>query len=477
MSKFKRTKIIATLGPSSNNPIIIRKLILEGMNVARINMSHFKNIIDFENLIKIIRAEAKECNEHIGILVDLAGPKIRLNLANIENRKCILKKNKVYTLGYSPKNDLQINYDIKFSKSIKGKSFIKIDDGKTILEVVKNDIDKLSVKSYDNIILKDRKGINFPNIDIDIDSITSSDKEHILLAIKNNVDWLALSFVRSNEDINPIMDIFKNKKHYIPIIAKIEKPEAISNLDSIINTFDGILIARGDLGVEVSLAELPGLQKKIIEKCRKSKKPVIVATQMLESMIDNASPTRAEVNDVANAVYESADTVMLSAETAIGKYPVESVKIMKEILLNAEHEVFKKKLSENISVEVDQDARSAIGEAVNLISKHLNVDAIVVMTESGNTGIIVSHYRPTNQIFALTPNKSICNKLSLIWGVIPILTKEFQSTDEMIIESERLLLNHKFLKYKDTFVLTAGIPVGIAGTTNMLKIHRIIKKN
>ena len=473
MSEFKKTKIIATLGPSSNNPEIISEMISAGMNVARINMSHFQNTFDFENLVKIIRSESDKLKIHIGILVDLAGPKIRLNLDSVNNNQFTMKANEIYTLGYGSQNDLPINCNIKFNQIIKKKSYIKINDGKTILEIIKNDTDRLFVKSLNETVLENRKGVNFPDIDIDINPVTENDKKHILLAIKNNVDWLALSFVRKNTDINPIIDIFKKENHYIPIIAKIEKPEAILNLKSIIDTFNGILIARGDLGVEVPLAELPGLQKKIIEDCRKSKKPVIVATQMLESMIENSSPTRAEVNDVANAVYESADAVMLSGETAIGQYPVESIRIMNDILLNAEHEIFKNKISENISIEVDQDTRSAIGEAVKLISNHLNIDAIVVMTESGNTGIIVSHYRPKNQIFALTPNKSICNKLSLVWGIVPILTKEFKSTDEMIKQSQKILVENSLLKLGCTFVLTAGVPIGISSSTNMLKIHKI----
>ena len=237
------------------------------------------------------------------------------------------------------------------------------------------------------------------------------------------------------------------------------------------------MIARGDLGVEMSLAKLPGLQKMIIEKCKNAKKPVIVATQMLDSMIENSTPTRAEVNDVANAVYEGADAVMLSGETAMGKYPTETMTIMQEILLSAEEEVDKDNSYNEITIEVNNDNRSAIGESVKLISKHLNIDAIVVMTESGSTAITVSHYRPTSNIFALTPSKAICNKLSLIWGVIPLLIESFNSTDQMIIGSEKILVENNLLKAGDTVVLTAGAPVGVSGTTNMLKIHKIMIKD
>ena len=465
-----KTKIIATLGPSSNSPAKIKDLILMGMNVARINMSHFSNINDFEDMIKIVRQESFKCNQYVGILVDLAGPKIRLDL----NKDYIeIEKNKVYSLGYDIQNDFKINSDLKFDEIFKKKSFIKIDDGKFLLEVIDNNKDRLFVKSLGSHKIKNKKGVNFPDVKLDIEAVTETDKEHILLSIKNNVDWLALSFVREDKDIDAIINIFKDNKYFIPVLAKIEKPEAILNLDSIIDKFDGILIARGDLGVEVPLSKLPSLQKTIIKKCHKSKKPIIIATQILESMIENPTPTRAEVNDVANAVYESVDAVMLSGETAVGKYPIETVKIMQEIILNTEKEVLDNNLSNNMFTQIDGDIRSAIGEAVKSISKHLNVDAIIVMTESGSTSIVVSQYRPLNPIFALTPNKSICSKLSLVWGVVPILTKKFSSTDEMLVQSEELLVKQNYLKYGDIFVLTSGVPVGIKGTTNMLRIHKV----
>ena len=471
MSKIK-TKTIVTLGPASNTASIISDLIEYGMDIARINMSHFTNTDDFENIVKIIRSESNNKNKHIGILVDLAGPKIRLDLKHIGKSINIIKDD-VYSLGFEDTNDIKINTKISFQNVNLNDSYVKIDDGKIVFKVLDNKDDNLIVKALNDGVALDRKGVNFPGVTLNLDSLTKIDKKHLLLAAKNNIDWLALSFVRESKDINPILAVYKKENIFIPVIAKIEKPEAIENLDSIIDIFSGILIARGDLGVEMSLAKLPGLQKLIIEKCRKAKKPVIVATQMLDSMIENSTPTRAEVNDVANAVYESADAVMLSGETAVGKYPIETIQIMQEILLNTEKEIENKNISNNISIEIDRDTRSAIGESVKLISKHLNVDAIVVMTESGNTAIIVSHYRPRNNIFALTPSESICRKLSLVWGVIPILTKKFESTDEMIEESEKILIKKGLLELGDTFVLTAGVPVGVPGTTNMLKIHKV----
>jgi pyruvate kinase len=470
-----KTKTIATIGPASNTVSIISNLIKSGMDVARINMSHFKTKADFESIVSIIRIEADKQNKHIGILVDLAGPKVRIDLNGDTSINIV--KNHIYSLGFNSKNDITINVDINFKNIHLDDSYVKIDDGKIVFKVLEKKDNSLIIKALDDGLALNRKGVNFPGVELELDSLTDIDKQHLLLATQNDIDWLALSFVRKSEDITPVLDIYKKKDIYIPVIAKIEKPEAVENLDSIIQSFDGILIARGDLGVEMSLAKLPGLQKMIIEKCRNAKKPVIVATQMLDSMIENSTPTRAEVNDVANAVYEGVDAVMLSGETAMGKYPTEAMAIMQEILLSAEEEVEKDSTYNEISIEVNNDNRSAIGESVKLISKHLNIDAIVVMTESGSTAIIVSHYRPRNNIFALTPSKAICNKLSLVWGVIPLLTKSFNSTDQMIIESEKILVEKELLKFGDTFVLTAGAPVGVSGTTNMLKIHKIMIKD
>ena len=308
---------------------------------------------------------------------------------------------------------------------------------------------------------------------MNIPSITSKDRKHIRLGLKLGVDWFALSFVRSKKDYTNFVDIY-NKNQYIPIIAKIEKPEAVDNLEQVIKSFDGILIARGDLGVEMSLAKLPIIQKKIIDKCRIEHKPLILATQILESMINSPIPTRAEVNDVANAVYEQVDAVMLSGETAVGKYPIESVSIMREIIIDVENEYDSYKLIRYKNHNVN--FRFAIGNAVKTISENLDIDAIVVMTESGSSSRIVSHFRPKANIFSLSPYINICNRMSLFWGVISIHTQKFKSTDQMLIHSEKILLNEKYIKKGQTFVMTAGVPVGITGSTNMLKIQEVGKK-
>ena len=480
---FKKTKIIATIGPSSNHPHIISRLIKKGMNVARLNMAHHYDENQLNTLIKNIRIEANKLDKHVGILMDIAGPKIRVDLSNIGDEQIQIVKNHVFNMGYSKMNDIPINMDINFKTLKRSNASVKIDDGNINFKVISIQNNILKLKATNDGVVKSYKGVNFPGIDLEIPSITPKDKKDIKLGIVNQVDWFALSFVRYPDDIKPFLQLYKNND-IIPVIAKIEKPEAMDNLDKIIKTFNGILIARGDLGVEMPLSDLPILQKKItvreqsetyaiVKKCRDEKKPVIIATQMLESMIKNPSPTRAEVNDVANSVYDKVDAVMLSGETAVGENPVETVGIMSDIIKSVEKEL-KNKDPFNNRIGQSGDNRSAIGKAVKIISENLNIDSIVVMTESGETARVVSHFRTRANVFGLSPHVKICNRMSLIWGIKPIQTKEYISTDDMLINAEKILLDKAFMKKGETFVLTAGVPVGVSGSTNMLQIQKIV---
>ena len=407
--------------------------------------------------------------------MDIAGPKVRVDFLNTNNEELSVVKNHIYLMGFSKINDIPINLDINFKSKKNENALVKIDDGKVSFKIlsIRNNI--LKLKALNSGVIIPNKGVNFPNVDLDIPPLTKKDKNDIKLGIKLGIDWFALSFVRESKDLTPFLNIFKKEKKFIPIIAKIEKPEAINNLNDIIDKFNGILIARGDLGVEETLAKVPVLQKNIIKKCRKAKKPVIVATQILESMIHNPTPTRAEVNDVANAVYDQVDAVMLSGETAIGEYPIEAVSIMSDIIKDVEIEIKTNQLIE-MNIESDLDNRSAIGESVKLISENMDIDAIVVMSESGATARVVSHFRPNVNIYGLSPHIYICNRMSLLWGVTPIITKNFLSTDDMVSGSKKILLNKKYIKKGETFILTAGIPVGASVITNMLQIHKIMKK-
>jgi pyruvate kinase len=467
---IKKTKIISTIGPSSNHPHSISRMIKNGMNVARLNMAHLHKEDDLKSIINIIREESSKLNKFTGILMDISGPKIRTDLSSLKEDKINIIKGHVYTLGFSKMNDIPISMDVNFkSNSNSVSSFVKIDDGKISFKIISISNNIVKIKATSDCLIKPNKGVNFPGVELKIPSLTKKDIKDIKLGIKYKIDWFALSFVRSPEDIDGFNEINRGKPK-IPIIAKIEKPEAIDNLEKIINKFDGILIARGDLGVELPIYKLPILQKEIISKCKELNKPVIVATQILESMISNPLPTRAEVNDVANSVYENVDAVMLSGETAMGDFPVETVKMMNDIILNVENENLR---YERIKFKYKQDAKYAIGKAVNTVSKNLNVDAIVVMTESGSTAKIVSFFRPRISIYALSPHVNVCNRLSLLWGVTPMQSQEYLSTDEMLMNAEQILLNNKFIKRGQTFVMTAGVPVGISGSTNMFRIHKV----
>ena len=467
---IKKTKIISTIGPSSNHPHIISQMIKKGMNVARLNMAHLNKEDDLKSIINIIREESLKLNKYTGILMDISGPKIRTDLSSLKENEISIVKGHIYTLGFSKMNDIPISMDVNFkSNSNPVNSFVKIDDGKINLKIISISNNIVKIKATSSCLIRPNKGVNFPGVELKIPSLTKKDVKDIKLGIKYKVDWFALSFVRSPKDIDDFNEINKGKSK-IPIIAKIEKPEAIDNLEKIIDKFDGVLIARGDLGVELPIYKLPILQKNIISKCKELNKPVIVATQILESMISNPLPTRAEVNDVANSVYENVDAVMLSGETAVGDFPVETVKMMNDIILNVENENLR---HEKIEYKYKQDSKHAIGKAVNTVSNNLKVDAIVVMTESGSTAKIVSFFRPKISIYALSPHLSVCNRLSLLWGVTPIQSQEYLSTDEMLINAEQILLDNNFIRSGQTFVMTAGVPVGISGSTNMFRIQKV----
>ena len=470
--KFKNTKIISTIGPSSNHPNIIGRLIKKGMDVARINMAHTFDDSEVRKLIKMIRSESKKADKCIGIMMDIAGPKIRVDFSNTGKDELKITRNHIYQMGFNKINDIPINLDIDFKSKKNEKALVKIDDGKISFKIlsINNNILKLKALNSGNVF--NNKGVNFPNVDLEIPSITKKDKEDIKKGIKYGVDWFALSFVRNSKDINPIMNLLKKEKKFIPVIAKIEKPEAIDNLDDIVAKFNGVLVARGDLGVEETLAKVPVLQKRIIDKCRDNKKPVIVATQILESMIKNPSPTRAEVNDVANAVYDGVDAVMLSGETAIGEYPVEAVSVMTDIIEDVEKFLV---IKVEEAKKIKNDNRTAIGHSVRLITQCMDIDGIVVMSESGATARIVSHFRPNVTIYGMSPHTYICNRMSLLWGVVPIQTKSYLTTDDMLINAEKILLSKQYMKKSQIFILTAGIPIGVSGSTNMLQIQKINK--
>ena len=462
---IRRTKIVATIGPPTSSKSMIEKMISAGMNVARINMSHCSDNFDILSIVKRIRKAAKDQDKSVSIIMDLPGPKIRT--ANKATLK--IKKGEEYTLGLNA--DIPINLNLKFDKLGEGK--VKIDDGKLSFKIIKKISNfKIQIKAKNKGEITPRKGVNISGLDIGLPSINKKDLEHIRLAIKLHVDWIALSFVRSEKDRAPADNLFKRLKYSIPLIAKIEKPEAINRINHIIDAFDGVLIARGDLGLEMDLEKIPSLQKKIIKRCNEKCKPVITATQMLESMIKSPLPTRAEVSDVASAVYDGSDAIMLSGETAIGEFPLESIRMMKSITLNVEKEILEKdQFNRLINIPETNNPKKAICFSAYQMAKDLSIKVMVVMTESGDTGNTMSSFRPNTPIIAMTPNQNIYQRLSLSWGIVPVKVREFKSTDQMLAFNKKFLIDRRIIKKGDLFIMTAGVPVGITGTTNMIKIE------
>lgn len=471
MSYFNKTKILATIGPASNNYETIKSLAAAGANVFRLNFSHGSHEIHQE-VINIIRRINEEDNLNLGILQDLQGPKIRVG--EMENNGVEINPGDQITITNDPvigNGKLVSTVYQNLPNDVITGDRILIDDGN--LEVVVNDTDGKNVNCtvIHGGILKSRKGINLPNTKVSAPSLTAKDIEDLSFGLAQNVDWIALSFVRSSEDIIDLRSRIEAEGKVCKIVAKIEKPEALENIDSIIEATDAIMVARGDLGVEVPMEIVPLWQKRIVEKCKLACKPVIIATQMMESMIVNPRPTRAETNDVANAVLDGADAVMLSAETASGKYPVNAVKAMCSIIQyleeNAEiyHNLYKiPEIEENFLSD------NLILMAARL-SRNVKAKAIVGITSSGFTGFRLASHRPSANIFVFTRNKNLITQMSLVWGVRAYLYSKQESTDVTFEDIENTLKKDGFVKTGDVIINTASMPLASKGRTNMLKLH------
>jgi pyruvate kinase len=352
---------------------------------------------------------------------------------------------------------------------------VKANDGNLSFDIVEVENNTLKLSAHNSGEISSGKGVNFPGVKLDLPSLTEKDKTDLKLAVELGADWLAMSFVRSANDYGIINKELERLGASIPVIAKIEKPEAIDNLGAIIDSFDGILVARGDLGVEMPLKELPVLQKKIVNECLQKRKPVIIATQMLDTMIHSPNPTRAEVNDIANAIYDGADAMMLSGETTVGEYAVESVKMMDEVACSIDKDLDTQNFNRYIYKESwrIQDFRGSICHAAMILSNDLSINNIVIMTETGLTAMKMARYRPKARIFALCTTEKVCSQLSLIWGVTPVLVEPYSTTEEMIQSTGSLLKKLGFVDKGDLFIITAGVSAGVSGTTNMIKIHEV----
>jgi pyruvate kinase len=471
---MKKTKIVATLGPASSDKDTLRQMFLSGLNVCRLNFSHGSHE-DHAAVVQTIRELNEETGLNVAILADLQGPKIRTN--EMENNGVELVNGSIVTIGIEKvvgtAQRFSINYE-KLPQDVQAGERILLDDGKLALEVVATDGKKeFTAKVIHGGILSSKKGVNFPNTRISMPSLTPKDLEDLEFALAQDVDWIGLSFVRSARDIIELKHIIASKKAKAKVIAKIEKPEAIDDIDEIIRESDGLMVARGDLGVEVPFQKVPLIQKMLITKCITQAKPIIVATQMMETMINNITPTRAEVNDVANAVLDGADAVMLSGETSVGKFPVEVIKTMANIV--TEMEQFdgiynKEELPERNQARFITD--SICFNACRL-SQRVEANAILTMSFSGYTAYKIASQRPKSTIFVFTSNKQILTQLNLVWGVRAFYYDKQISTDHTIADIKYLLKKENLLQEGDLVINVASIPLEELGSSNMLKLSYV----
>lgn len=468
---MNRTKIVATIGPSSESKEDLIRLIDAGVNVCRINFSH-GSYSEYTEIIKRIRKINQEKGSNVAILADLQGPKIRIG--ELQDDAVLLNNgHKLILTGIEQKgtaSKISLNYS-DFAKDVKKGERVLLDDGKIILEVLKTDgQDEVECEVISGGPLTPKKGVNLPNTVLSIPSLTAKDKEDLKFALDNKVEWLALSFVRSARDIIELKHIVDESGGKARIIAKIEKPEAVRFIDDIIKEADAIMVARGDLGVEIPMEEVPLLQKRLVKKAMRYSKPVIIATQMMESMINHFVPTRAEVNDVANAVMDGADAVMLSAETSVGKYPVHVVESMSKIIAEVESsgEIFNYEFPP--TGEEDRFISDSICYSATKLSQRVNARGIVTMTMSGYTAYKIASFRPEARIFVFSGNRDILNQLSLCWGVRAFYYDKFVSTDHTIADIKFLLKKNGFAKSKDLIINVASMPIKDKGQTNMLKL-------
>ena len=460
------TKIIATIGPSCFSQDIINSMVSQGANIFRLNMSHGDNKSK-NQLYDILEKVQLEDGNRPTILTDLCGPKIRIK-SNMSQKT--ISKNDIISINSSEneENGIFVTAGISFSNINTG-SKILINDGKIKLEVIKQLSDhKLECKVIIGGKIEPGKGVNFPNSTLSLPSMTGQDIEDLELALEKGADWIALSFVRSHKDVEVVKKIMKEKNIYLPIIAKIEKWEAIEDIDNIIEKFDGVMVARGDLGVEIPSAKVPLAQKKITKLASARGKPVIIATQMLDSMINSQTATRAEVSDIANSVFDGVDALMVTGETAIGQYPVEVIKTLKNVIRLTEESVLQERVFPPEEINKTGDA---ISHAVCQITLDLGIKAIMSMTHSGSTAKMISKYRPHSNIFALTPFNHIARQLRLVWGVTPIKVEKYDDIDLIPNLCKAVIKKLSLLGHGEQFIITGGVPMGISGTTNYLSIQ------
>ncbi|WP_323709547.1 pyruvate kinase [Mammaliicoccus sciuri] len=473
---MRKTKIVCTIGPASESEEMLEKLILAGMNVARLNFSHGSHE-EHKGRIDTIRKVSSKLNKNIGILLDTKGPEIRTH--NMKDGLIELTKGSEVTVKTTEVEGTPEAFSVTYEKlaeDVEVGSTILLDDGLIELTVKSVDIAKGEVHCdvQNTGELKNKKGVNLPGVKVNLPGITDKDASDIRFGIEEGVDFIAASFVRRPSDVLDIRAILEEKENnVIKIIPKIENEEGIENIDEILQVSDGLMVARGDMGVEILPEAVPMVQKQLIQKCNKLGKPVITATQMLDSMQRNPRCTRAEASDVANAIYDGTDAVMLSGETAAGLYPEEAVRTMQNIAVAAEEAQDYKKLLSDRSKMIDTNLVNAIGVSVAHTALNLNVESIVAATESGATAQTISKYRPHSHIIAVTPNETTARHMTLVWGVLPVVKKGKQTTDELLNNAVSTAVNTGLVDNGDLIIITAGVPTGETGTTNLMKIHLV----
>lgn len=475
MPSIKKTKIVATLGPATSSKETLLNMVRAGADVFRINFSH----ADYEAVtqrIKMIREISEEIGHSIAILADLQGPKLRVGKmkeeVNVEPGDIITFSTAEEFEG--TKERVYMNYQ-QFPRDVNKGERILLDDGKLIFEVLKTD----SENEVETVViqggpLRSRKGVNLPNTNISLPALTEKDIEDAKFAISQKVDWIALSFVRHEGDLKQLQELIdKHSDYKIPIISKIEKPEAITNIDKIIAYSDALMVARGDLGVEIPAEEVPLIQKELVSKAKKARIPVIIATQMMETMIDSLTPTRAEVNDVANSVMDGADAVMLSGETSVGKYPVQVIEKMSSICLSVENSSRINVPQEPPHIKTKRYITKAVCYHAALMANEISAKAITTLTNSGYTAFQISAWRPNAHIIVFTSNKQILGRLNLLWGVKAFYYDKFVSTDETVQDVNRMCLDRGYVNKGDMVVSLASMPVNEMGMTNTLRVREI----
>lgn len=470
---MRKTKIICTIGPASEQLTVLKELLTGGMNVARLNFSHGTHE-EHRRRIQSIRQASRETGVPVAIMLDTKGPEIRIGL--IENGMVRLEEGASVTLTteevLGTKERLFVNYD-GLPKDVRVGMQVLLDDGLISLRVQEINGSEIACGIENGGLVSDRKKVNVPGAYIHLPGLTQKDLDDIAFGVREDVDFIAASFIRSKADVIAIRQVLEKLNSNIDIISKIENRQGVKNIDEIIKVSDGIMVARGDLGVEIPAEEVPLVQKMLISKCNGVGKPVITATQMLDSMIRNPRPTRAEASDIANAIMDGSDAIMLSGETASGKYPVQALQTMDRIAIRTEESLNWPEIEKKRIPNQARTTTEAISHATCTTAQSLGAAAVITATQSGSTARMVSKFHPHAPIVAVTPSEKVFRKLLLVWGVYPLISPEYKSTDILIESAITTALQAKYIKNGDLVVLTAGVPVGIPGSTNLIKVHTV----